>query len=110
MADYISREANGDDYVRRADIVEKFMNRLPSISVNYLCKIADEVPPADVRPVVRGKWIKQNPSNELDGDYYCSACGYGIDIADGSITPFDVGFKFCPNCGADMRPEGGSDG
>lgn len=46
--DYISREANGDDYVRRADIIEKFMDRLPSISVNYLCKIADEVPSADV--------------------------------------------------------------
>lgn len=49
--DYISREANGDDFVRRADIAEKFMDRLPSISVGYLCKIADEIPPADVRPV-----------------------------------------------------------
>lgn len=64
----------------------------------------DEVPAADVRPVVRGRWIKQN-DDPLDGNFYCSACHSGIDIATGSETPIDRKMFFCPNCGADMREE-----
>ena len=59
---------------------------------------------ADVRPVVRGRWIKQN-DDPLDGNFYCSACHSGIDIATGSETPIDREMFFCPNCGADMREE-----
>ena len=108
--DYISREANGDDFVRRADIVEKFMDRLPSISVGYLCKVADEIPAADVRPVNEGHWVKARGnwcSPGGDPVWECSECGkgvhvygiehgtYGSDIADGQWVS-------CPNCGAEM--------
>lgn len=50
-------------------------------------------PAADVRPVVRGKWIKPTrvPDSMLDE---CSVCGFDT----GAYT-----FNFCPNCGADMR-------
>ena len=49
----------------------------------------------DVRPVVRGKWIKPTrvPDSMLDE---CSVCGFDT----GAYT-----FNFCPNCGADMREE-----
>lgn len=59
---------------------------------------------ADVRPVVRGRWIKQD-DDPLDGNFYCSACHSGIDIATGSETPIDREMFFCPSCGADMREE-----
>ena len=65
---------------------------------------AAEKKAADVRPVVRGRWIKQN-DDPLDGNLYCSACHSGIDIATGSETPIDREMFFCPNCGADMREE-----
>ena len=65
---------------------------------------AAEKKAADVRPVVRGRWIKQN-DDPLDGNFYCSACHSGIDIATGSETPIDREMFFCPNCGADMREE-----
>ena len=68
--DYISREANGDDFVRRADIVEKFMDRLPSISVGYLCKVADEIPAADVRPVVLCRDCIHRPYETVPGVRY----------------------------------------
>ena len=46
---------------------------------------------ADVRPVVRGKWVDTD-------NYYqrwkCSVCG---------CHTRDAAPNFCPNCGADMR-------
>lgn len=54
------------------------------------------VPAADVRPVVRGRWNRYEHDEELWCNY-CSACNTylppGMDW-----TP-----NFCPNCGADMR-------
>lgn len=55
----------------------------------------ESIPAADVRPVVRGRWIKPTrvPDSMLDE---CSVCGFDT----GAYT-----FNFCPNCGADMREE-----
>lgn len=66
-------------------------------AVNAICAI----PAADVRPVVRGKWIRENnPSySPFDGSsefiYRCNQCGESND-RDSAL---------CPNCGADMREE-----
>lgn len=46
------------------------------------------VPADDVRPVVRGVWVKNGWSIR------CSICGYDMPFATRN---------FCPNCGADMR-------
>lgn len=66
----------------------------------------EAVPPADVRPVVRGRWKpKMHPmiSGELThvkdewyGEVYiCDQCGFEM-----------IGTEnFCPNCGADMRED-----
>lgn len=56
--------------------------------IDYL----DEVPAADVRPVVHGAW-KPNPRNPYWLD--CTVCGYG--------KPERMVYNFCPNCGADCR-------
>ena len=71
------------------------------------------IPAADVRPVVRGKWVKARGSWCTPGGdpvWECSECGkgrhvygiehgtYGADVADGQWVS-------CPNCGADMREE-----
>lgn len=52
---------------------------------------------ADVKPMVRGKWI---PSEERMRPDMCSKCGciYEADRCMGEIM-----WHFCPNCGADMR-------
>ncbi len=58
------------------------------------------VPAADVRPVVRGKWINQRADSEM-----CSACGVRFYIS----ALFAVGGNdepnYCPNCGARMDGE-----
>lgn len=67
------------------------------------------IPAADVRPVVRGKWIPDYDYAEYDYDgstplpeplkfqdgWQCSLCGW--------YMPSET--NFCPNCGADMREE-----
>ena len=68
-------------------------------SGNTICKdcIAPEnyepAPAADVRPVVRGRWLYET---EIEGHACgeCSAC-HKIRVID----------NFCPNCGADMKGE-----
>ena len=53
---------------------------------------------ADVRPVVRGKWVYTDMSRLV-----CSNCGNPI-----AFSLKEDGWHhgdFCPNCGADMRPE-----
>lgn len=60
--------------------------------------VVRDFPPADVRPIVHGKWIEcfEDWRKQIAGDK-CSACGfehYGTNISH---------YHFCPNCGADMR-------
>ncbi len=74
---------------------------------NAIRKIIANFPAADMRSVVRGKWIR--------GDYWSEGCGmgesYGFyykcsvckDEVQGGYK--DCGMKYCPNCGADMREE-----
>lgn len=65
-----------------------------------------DYPAADVRPIVRGKWIygKEIAREYLAGeriavdyeDILCSVCKT-------HYRPYVGNFNYCPNCGADMR-------
>lgn len=74
-----------------------------------ICPQFAQIPAADVREVVRGRWI-EFPAALAYKDAYCdthivcSACEAVFDIMDNCTETFN----FCPNCGADMR--GGADG
>lgn len=76
------------DYIRREDALKALQNNFYSTAMD----IINRVPPADVAPVVHGKW----GDNGIAGSMLvkCSVCG------------FDCGansFSYCPNCGARMR-------
>jgi len=62
--------------------------------VDVSCAIA-EIPAADVRPVVRGKWKRVDPRSTVV-TFRCSECNYYAHV---NAT------NFCPNCGADMRDD-----
>lgn len=84
MADYISREAAIEALCK----AHSPYPRRREISVRAI----QELPAADVRPVVRGKWEYIN--NRCDGYAWqiCSECG-----EKGKST-----WNFCRNCGAVM--------
>ena len=58
----------------------------------------DDYPPADVRPVVRGRWEPGETiffcGVEHTAPRTCSVCGR---------SAMNEPWYFCPNCGADMR-------
>ena len=69
----------------------------------------------DARPVKEGYWTdgagNRVPWDEMNPDCpaksaYCSVCGEWLTASD----EYPAIGKYCPNCGADMRPEGGADG
>lgn len=101
MDDYISREA-----VER--FIEKGLNNPDKKKAfgHDAVEILTEVhfmPAADVRPVKRGEWMrKPDPYGFFEDIPVCSECG--------CTTKMREEYNFCPNCGADMRPEGGADG
>lgn len=84
MAEYYSSE-DVKDFIRSY--------RHSTDVVFHMEKHINEIPAADVRPVVRGKWITR--PYMMGNTQYCSRCGenYGMK------------HNFCPNCGADMREE-----
>ena len=49
------------------------------------------LPPADVKPVVRGKWKKYRKGIDLQ----CSNCYWSTDV-----STFVIPLNFCPNCGS----------
>ena len=91
MAEYIEREAA----IRKAKMANHDTN----------CSYVDweqdertelyinEIPAADVRPVVRGRWKRVDPRSTVV-TFRCSECNYYAHV---NAT------NFCPNCGADMR-------
>ena len=60
---------------------------------NAIKKRILSIPAADVRPVVRGKWV------ETKTGFHCSACKTKAKgTKDGALLS-----NFCPNCGAEME-------
>ena len=109
-----------DDYIKRDEILAKQKTlheiqygtgsrTLVDVSAVRVSDV-ESIPAADVRPVVRGHWVKARGSWCTPGGdpvWECSECGkgvhvygiehgtYGSDIADGQWVS-------CPNCGAKM--------
>ena len=79
------------DYISRQAAIDAFHAYAPGIPWDKLDAIFGEVPPADVRENVKGKWIKKKGS--LWSLATCSVCG---ELSVEGDKPF------CPNCGAQM--------
>ena len=99
MTKYIELEALKNRFAKRLVWLKKDIHDEYSLGLHDGCeydtKLIDEIPAADVAPVVHGRWIASH-----DEFCACSICKY----------PFYVGWNqanYCPNCGAKM--DGGVD-
>jgi hypothetical protein len=103
--EYIEREKAIDALTERNLVVhmDSVNDGLVASCHRSAQRIIANLPAADVRPVVRGKW-------KLSDDlcwHTCSECGADIDVSVGLLCYVDneevCTHNFCPNCGADMR-------
>ena len=93
-----------DDYIKRQDAIDELMRMVNDHSGDQfggaiwhytgIKAMLECMEPANVRPVVHGKWIPVN-----FGDMRCSICGGVYGVCGGLLGDY----YFCPNCGADMR-------
>ena len=91
MAEYIERQA-AIDAIKNWDWQELY---LPV----HFQQVLEEIPPADVRPVVRGRWIvRMSEIYPADSTIECDQCH--------EVQTAFISDSFCPNCGADMRTGG----
>lgn len=95
MDDYIKRsyalKAVCDYCVMNCDVDEEKCHQYDFMQNN--------IPAADVRENVRGKW-----KNTVAFHIECSECGCNISANKGIVFfTHDSKYNFCPNCGADMR-------
>ena len=117
--DYIERESLTNSLDELCDRVCQYSKKQRAVMcgacpLGHAFDLVDDLPAADVRPVVRGKWIPDYDYAEYDFDgstplpeprkfqdgWQCSLCGrYMPDKT-----------NFCPNCGADMRQKEEADG
>lgn len=91
------------EYIERMAAIEAFDDSAVERNYGDVCpesviRVIEQIPAADVQPVVRGKWITEY---EPDGKPYCLHCSVCDD--DFSIIGITTASNFCPNCGADMR-------
>lgn len=64
-------------------------------------RLRSEIPAADVRPVVRGEWLRIPSDGKFRESCLCSVCKKSPPIESWVVQ----GFKACPYCFADMREE-----
>ena len=99
MTKYIELEALKNRFAKRLVWLKKDIHDEYSLGLydgcEYDTKLIDEIPAADVAPVVHGRWIMHDDEFGLTCE--CSACHIET-MGDGN---------YCPNCGAKM--DGGVD-
>lgn len=78
-----------DDYIsREAALKAIYTSTAPALEVKAM-------PAADVKPVVRGKWMNEEQEGFNVFSAECDQCR--------KRTLAYFHYNFCPNCGADMR-------
>ena len=112
VTDYIKRE----DTISRQAAIEavdectklKITDDFYTVYTEDMKDMIADIPTADVRENVKGKWIdgkvKHIKNGELRNVRECSECGSSYFVYD-NYNSVDEIPNFCPNCGADMRGE-----
>lgn len=92
MAEYIERGALMQFPIRRDHYDRENGNKHFINGIESVLEYAENLPAADVAPVVHGRW------NNMDGyktRKVCSECGW-------DVPEYGKFYSYCPNCGAKM--------
>ena len=91
--EYIEREA----VIKLSkDIKDNFAPLHRAVIDAFIYLINNNIPTADVAPVVHGEWVKEKWTQT--DQHICSLCHSTV-----RVHPQSVQYKYCPYCGAKMR-------
>ena len=76
-------------YIDAEKALEIIFEAYPLLQKDYMRKVIDSIPTADVQEVKHGHWYVYGNT------HYCSVCHEAMDIRT----------SYCPNCGARMVTE-----
>ena len=93
MAEYIERGALMQFPIRRNHYDRKNGNKHFINGIESVLEYAENLPAADVAPVVHGRWIYKGDSDNM---WVCSRCGRGVNTNPEGIE------LYCYHCGAKM--------
>ena len=114
MAKYIDRDMAEQALIKEAALI---LRKMPYITIadsaDRMIKIVQEVPAADVAPVVHGRWVFGKDlaccwGQILKNKYhlYCSEClEQAFNRSEDNDPDFDIDTPYCPNCGSLMDKE-----
>lgn len=104
MAEYIDRDAIYTAFANAGtDVLERAseLYYIAGFSYEYVIEILDDIPTADVTPVVHGRWIERRAPHAMGGiSAKCSACSKSVQYLGNPLN-------YCPHCGAKMDIENG---
>lgn len=104
MAEYIERGALMQFPIRRDHYDRKNGNKHFINGIESVLEYAENLPAADVAPVVHGKWLRSDDDWDSLTTIRCSVCGeeWCFEMIDDVVL---LNYKHCPNCGAKMDEE-----
>ena len=97
MAEYIERDALMQFPIRRNHYDRKNGNKHFINGIESVLEYAENLPAADVAPVVHGRWIYKGDSDM----WVCSRCGRSVNADPEGID------LYCYHCGAKMDEKEG---
>lgn len=102
MAEYIERGALMQFPIRRDHYDRKNGNKHFINGIESVLEYAENLPAADVAPVVHGRWLHTDLAYNWTSLDECSVCGYHDEKRQHLGN-----YSYCPNCGAKM--DGGAE-
>ena len=108
MDEYIEMKALSEAFDNAdADVVEEYEDGGSDWGFSHqnILEVINSVPAADVAPVVHGRWERIGIKGRKGLPIYhcCSVCGIVSAAFRSEWEGLRGPWKFCPNCGADMR-------
>ena len=92
MKEYIDRA----EYRKRLSNLESWCQDLRKPGLTQALQMFEEIPAADVAPVVHGRWIERRVPHAMEGiSAKCSVCTKSVQYLGNPLN-------YCPNCGAKM--------
>ena len=101
MAEYINREAIMKFPIRKDHCDKEHANGHFINGIESVLEYVENLPAADVAPMVHGRWIERRAPHAMGGiSAKCSACSKRVQYLGNPLN-------YCPHCGAKM--DGGED-